>query len=346
MAAKKKKKKRVRQPSAANALRSAVAALDLARVERDAARATLANLSRPSGPHHIVDRSAAWMNTTLRKVQKRLLRIPGVVGVGLGSRARDGVQTSEPCISVLVTKKLTPDQLQAQSLRKIQKFIRVGRRVLPLDVVELGQLERQVAVGDDIGPANANHAGTLGVVARDTGNGSAVAVTAMHVSGKSEVPGGGVTAIPFCTPSRATNGGGVTFANLVRGTTSRIDAAKLQLATHQPPGGMIPGLGPIAGWRPLVFPGDLRTTVFMFGAVSGLQQGFIANTAVDLPAEGLESAILANISSQPGDSGSVMVDMQRFVLGFLVGTGNSQLGNLRVFCPAGLVFSELGCDIP
>ena len=285
------------------------------------------------------------MDVALRRLRKRLLAINGVVGIGLGNRVRKGVQTDEPCISVFVSRKIPLEQLRSSKRAVIPKTTRVGKRSLRIDVVELGDLQRQVLVGDDIGPAEARHAGTLGAFARDTADNASVAVTAMHVSGLADVPGDAVS-VPFCTPSRLVSTGGPIFSDVVRGTMSRIDAAKLRLHTPHPPGGFIPGLGQIAGWRPLTFPGDMRATVFMFGAVSALQQGFIANTCIDLPAEGLESAVLVNIRSSAGDSGAVMVDSQCFVLGFLVGAGSTQLGNLRVFCPAGLVFSELGCDIP
>jgi hypothetical protein len=345
-ARKKNKKRRSKKTAHANALRKAAAAFVHARSKRDVARKKLASLSRPGDPHHIVDPSAAWMEKALSKARKRLLGIEGVVGVGLGNRVRKGVQTDEPCISVLVSEKIPMEKVHERNLRAIPKLTRVGKRTLAIDVVELGRLQRQVFVGADIGPAQDLHAGTLGVFARDIADDSACAVTAMHVSGLAEVPNGSVASVPFSAPSRLAGNHGPLFADLVLGTMSRIDAAKLRLHMPRPPGGTIPGFGEIAGWRPLTFPGDLRTTVFMFGAVSELQQGFIANTSIDLPGEGLESAVLVNIKSTDGDSGSAMVDSQGFVLGFLVGAGDTQLGNLRVFCPVGLVFSELGCDIP
>lgn len=334
-------------PVKATGLAAAAARLSRAIRERDAARAELARGSRPSDPCHIVDSSMVWLEKALEKERARLLAFKGVVGVGLGFRERKGTQTREPCITVLVKKKLSGIELRKRKGRALPRSKRIGKRVVGFDVVQLGRLERHVGVGGDIGPAQPLLAGTLGVFARDTGNNASVAITAMHVSGLQNVPTSAVPSVSFCAPSRFTNGAAPVFASLVRGTTSQIDAAKLQLLAPQPPGGMIPGLGPIAGWRPLTFPGDMRATVFMFGAVSGLKQGFIANTSMDLPADSLESTIIVNIPSVEGDSGAVLVDSQRFVLGFLVGAGNAALGtNLRIFCPAGLVFGLLGCDIP
>lgn len=315
--------------------------------ERDAARAELARRSRPSDPHHIVDPSLTWLENALEKERVRLLSFDGVVGVGLGFRASKGTQTHEPCITVLVKKKSSPDELRKKRHRALPRFKRIGKRTVRIDVVQLGDLEPHVRIGSDIGPVQPRLAGTLGVFARDTVNNASIAITAMHVSGLTEVPVPGVPSVDFSAPSRFANGASPVFARLVRGTKSQIDAAKLELLVSQPPGGIIPGLGPIAGWRPLTFPGDLQTTVFMFGAVSGLTQGFITNTSMDLPTDNLQSTIIVNIPSAPGDSGAVLVDSQRFVLGFLVGTGNAALGqNLRIFCPAGLVFGLLDCDIP
>ena len=333
-----RKKKKSRSPSSpVQALRAAARALKQAKAARDAAFKALARFSKP-GAYHIVDSSAAWMQVCLGKVRARLLAIEGVVGVGLGHRQRDGHPSREPCITVIVKH----DDVAS----RIPRLTRLAKRILPIDVVKFGELQRQLSIGSSIGPSNARLAGTLGVFARDVSDNSSVAITAMHVSGLSEAgPASGVS-LRFCTPSRFASNDVTDFADLVQGTMSRIDAAKLRVHSPQPVGGNIPGLGPIAGWRPLTFPGDLRTTVFLSGAMSGLQQGFIVNTAIDMPGERLESAILVNIPSVPGDSGSVLVDSQRFVVGFLVGAGNTTQGFLRIFCPAGLVFSELGCDIP
>ena len=72
------------------------------------------------------------------------------------------------------------------------------------------------------------------------------------------------------------------------------------------------------------------------------QHGVIEHPFVVLPEFGLDGAILVHISSRKGDSGAALVDQQNLVLGFLVGAS----GSLRVFCPAGMMLSRLGCDIP
>ncbi|AQT61245.1 hypothetical protein [Cellvibrio sp. PSBB023] len=336
----------IKRPRVAR-LTASAARLNRAVREGDIARAELALRSHPDSPHHIVDPSLAWLEGALEKVRPSLLSYEGVVGVGLGFRASKGTQTREPCITVFVKKKVSQDQLSKKRHRALPKFKRIDRRTIKIDVVQFGELQPHAGIGDDIGPMTSRLAGTIGLFARDTLSNVTVAITAMHVSGVREVPSPVVTSIDFSTPSRLTNGSSPLFARLIRGTMSQIDAAKLELLNPHSTGGLIPGLGPIAGWRPLTYPGDMQTTVFMFGAVSGLTQGFITNTSMDLLSDNLKSTIIVNIPSEPGDSGAVLVDSQRFVLGFLVGEGNAALGrNLRIFCPAGLVFGMLGCDIP
>jgi hypothetical protein len=140
--------------------------------------------------------------------------------------------------------------------------------------------------------------------------------------------------------------GGGELGSLRAGTMSGIDAAKIALNTQQPALTVLPRIGTVQGWRPVAFPGDQGTTVRMFGAVSQFQSGYIVNPIASIPAESLDAAILVNISSQGGDSGSALVDPEGILLGFLVGEGGTALNNLRVFTPASLVMSRLGCDIP
>lgn len=96
----------------------------------------------------------------------------------------------------------------------------------------------------------------------------------------------------------------------------------------------VPGLGLLRAWRPLVFPGDAGVAVRLAGLSSGLQYGVLASPLAHLPGWGLDPALLAHVHSAPGDSGSVLVDSDDLVLGFLVGRAMSAGGSLRVFRPA------------
>ena len=64
-----------------------------------------------------------------------------------------------------------------------------------------------------------------------------------------------------------------------------------------------------------------------------------------LPSENLEHAILVDIQTADGDSGSAIVDSENFVLGLLVGEIDIEGIVLRVFSPISLVLDILRCNI-
>jgi hypothetical protein len=322
------------------ALRAA-ANLSKARRMLASARRTLARLSVPGHPSHVVDAAWKWAHDLMEARRAKVLATPGVVGLGLGFRLRGGVPTGEPCLTIYVRRKMTRDELATAGSRPLPKAVRSGSRRLPVDIVELGELRRQVGAGDSIGPLGGGERGALGALARDLDTGDTVALTAMHVTALQQFPASGATAPRFVSPVP-----GQTFGTLRAGTMTGTDAAKIALDVQQPPATQLPGIGPITGWRPIAFPGDQGTTVRMFGAVSGFQSGYIVNPVASLPSESLNAAILVNIATQGGDSGSAIVDHQGLLLGFLVGQGGSTLNNLRVFTPASLVLATLRCDVP
>jgi hypothetical protein len=324
------------------ALRKAVADLSAANKMLADARRNLARLSGLGHPAHVVDPEWEWAEALMEERRARLLAIPGVMGVGLGFRLRGGMPTGEPCLTVYVQRKLSPEEVRAGNLPRIPKTVRSGKHRLPVDVLELGAIRRQVQAGDNIGPLSGGERGTLGALAKDLDAGDTVAVTAMHVTTLQQFPVGNTAAPRFISPVP----GGSQFATLRQGTMSGTDAAKLALDVQQPAESVLPTIGKINGWRPIAFPGDQGTMVRMFGAVSGLQSGYIVNPIASIPTESLDAAILVNIFTQGGDSGAALVDLQGFLLGFLVGEGGPALQNLRVFTPASLVFSTLRCDIP
>jgi hypothetical protein len=209
-----------------------------------------------------------------------------------------------------------------------------------VDVVQAGSLKRQAHVGASIGPVNRDARGSIGAYANDIESGATVAITAMHVSGRSDYPQAYSPQVRFCQPSR-TEAGARPFGDLIRGTTTGVDAAKVSLYSPQDAWSFLPGgIGPIRGWRPTTFPGDRGTPVSLFGAASGFQSGHIVNPSTSLPPFNLEHAIIVDINSQAGDSGCSLVDPERLILGFLVGMLTS---GLRVFSPVSLVLGKLRC---
>lgn len=69
-----------------------------------------------------------------RRHEAELLRLPNVVALGVGFRARAGQTTSEVCIVVSVSRKLPPAQLSRQQL------VPAALEGVPIDVVETGTI--------------------------------------------------------------------------------------------------------------------------------------------------------------------------------------------------------------
>lgn len=308
------------------------------------ARLQMARSTVAGDPFHVVDPRWQWAVRLLNKRRAALLTIEGVIAAELGHRLKNGVLTQEPCITVYVHKKLAREEIKRSGRKSIPKSVRDGKRRLPIDVVALGKIQRQADAGDSIGPRDELRTGTLGAFAVDEASGRTVAITAMHVSGMQEVPSPPVPAFVFCQPSRQDAPGSAVFATLMQGSMLGIDAAKLDVMAQPPPVTTFPDGRVILGWRPTSFPGDRGAVVHMCGARSGLVSGFIVNPFLSIPSWDLDAAMLVNIDSTHGDSGAALIDSSNLLLGFLVGMAE-ELGNLRIFVPAGLVFGRLGCDM-
>jgi hypothetical protein len=167
-----------------------------------------------------------------------------------------------------------------------------------------------------------------------------IGITARHVAGASRLP------VPFVVPSLRDAEQVDILGDVVRGTRRGVDAARIDIAASVKVLNFLPAIGPIRGWRPVVFPGDAGTAVRLYGATSGYLEGQIVNPSIDLPQHDLRNAIIARIPTRGGDSGAAIVDRSNLVLGFLVGLGSDMPRDLRIFSPASSVLQVLGCDIP
>lgn len=118
------------------------------------------------------------------RVQRRLFRIPGVHGVGIGAKVVGGKRTNESALTVFVVEKKPEEQLLPEHL--IPKQI----DGISTDVIEMPRLtfsgfpdddkERPMLGGTMITVKNAGFAGSLGCFARDA-KGRALAITCHHV---------------------------------------------------------------------------------------------------------------------------------------------------------------------
>jgi hypothetical protein len=251
------------------------------------------------------------------------------------------METPERCVAVLVEKKVQSGKLRGRR-RAIPRTLRLddGTEV-PTDVVETGEFRPKADPGSSIAPRGApGENGTLGTFAVDLFTGAPMALTSMHLlHGVREYPGTPPSAQEFFFSTPA---GAAPLGRLVQGTRTGVDAAKIAVESGQVTRDL-PGIGRIAGWRPIDVEADRTISVSMRGAMSGVLHGRIRFPLTFVKGlETLGQCIVAAIPAANGDSGAALVDSSRFVLGLLVGGGEV----LNAFSPIGDVLSTLSCDIP
>ena len=274
-----------------------------------------------------------------RKAELRAL--PNVVGFGPGYRRRDTITGGEHCLVLYVRRKLNPDQLRDRGSAALPTSMSADDgTTVPTDVVEFGSLRRQVGAGGAVGPVRSKSYGTVGAFAEDLVFRSRVAVTAMHVTGLDEPCD---PPLQLMSPPWGQDGAAV-FGTLLRGTRMQTDAASIAIPDGASVTNQLPGIGMIAGWRPIDLTVDYNAPVQLYGATSGFRRGVIVEPMIHLPQYDLESALLVDIDTRDGDSGAALLDASNLLIGFLVGRARV-LDGLRVFTPASLVFTLLSCEL-
>jgi hypothetical protein len=332
-----------------NAVRASVGEaaerLSYAKAEISAARRQLAKAPPDLNQRIHLDRRWSRLYRILEDNRDKLLGYPGVVGLALGHRRRKGVETDEPCIIVLTSRKLLPATLKRSSRKPLPRSIAGGGGArVPIDVVDFGHLKPHAQGGDSLGPVHTSEKATIGLFATDDRTGRPVALTAMHATNLQEFPPG--PTVDFSSPSEADSSSPRFLGTLLQGTRTDLDAAKISVASGNAPSSSIKGIGPVIGARSLALPGDEGTAVRMFGAESGFRTGRITIPfAIIHDGEmDLNPAILVEIATEAGDSGAVIVDNSNIALGFLVGIP-SRFPQWRAFSPAKLVLQRLSCSL-
>jgi len=326
--------------------REAAHAVATAKRQLSAARDQLANAPVREMPPVIVDADWKDLEVAMESNRERLLSFRGVVGFGLAPRICGGLETDEPAVVVYVRRK--------QALTELDPGLRLPKEIegprgqrVPLDVVEVGALKRQLLCGASIGHAAAalrKRWATVGLIARDDFTGQPVAITAMHLTGlKGDFPPG--TPVKFVTPD-ASRPGSRPLGVLLKGTRRGVDAAKVSIldpsGVPSPP--FVEGIGEVKGTRVLSHPGDRRMPVQLFGARSGYREGIVDTPLTELPKFGLGKCILISTACKEGDSGAAVLDMERRVIGTLVGALRSR-PHIHVVNPIGAVLNALNCSL-
>lgn len=272
-----------------------------------------------------------------------LLAAPDAMGVGAGLRRRGGCVGAEPCVTVFVRRKRSPAALRRAGARPLPERLEVpGRGSVPMDVVEAGSLRRNLACGARVGSGALERGGrwgTLGMVARELGSGRAVAITAMHLTGRDSHPPGDPLA--FAAVDRMGEEP-VLLGTLLGGTLRGVDAAKISIDAPARVSDFLPGVGFLGRPRALTHR-DVRSPVHLYGARSRYQAGFVTGLGADFPGEGLAGAFLVAMRCGRGDSGAVCCDLDGSVLGLHVGSLRAA-PETQVFCPIVKVLEALGCE--
>lgn len=320
--------------------REAARRIHRARKELAAARRALAEAPRPRrAPHSLFVGEWQAANAALERNRGVFAKIPGVIGHGLGHRVKNGVETDEPCVVVFVRKKKALADLKREGSPRVPRSLAQAKKRIATDVVEMALLVRQAGPQSIAVPGSGDF-GTIGAVGTDLDSPKPMAITAMHVSGLPSLDiASGDQPVAMVSPST----GGV-VGQLVRGTTTGVDAAKIVFDDTT---GLAPPLQMI-GSRPVS--NDVGISVRLFGAASQkILTGTISYLNVNLEdgGESLVNAIIASIATVHGDSGAGLVDNAGYLLGILFGEAPAALpSDLRVFSPASAVMSYLRCSIP
>lgn len=321
----------------------ATAALERAQRAVDKARRDLA-LATPTGaPGILHDPRFAAAERALARHSGRLLRTAGVVGAGVGCPRVDGKRDqSTESVSVFVSRKLSRAALSRRAVPMIPATLLDGKgHKVRTDVIEAGRLVRQWYPGGGLGPGRIRKLGSLGTYALDSATGQLLALSAMHITGRSQVPAG--ADLSAVSPP-AGEVGSRRFGAASRGMLSGVDAVAFRPELAVPDPYSLGRYGRIRGWRPVNNPQDDDLPVMMFGHVSGVQFGRIAEPNLPLPADDLIGTFGVSIHSQLGDSGAALIDGSGYVLGLLVGMVPKS--GIRIFSSIGTILSALNCYIP
>jgi len=296
-----------------------------------------------------------------KKHQKLLFDLTQVVGIGHGFKEVQGVETDQPAIIVFVQKKLPIEQLKRKDV--IPKHI----KGIPTDVIEVGHLrafsdsptELVIKTTERIRPAppgvSIGHyritAGTLGAIVYDSKS-QPLILSNNHVLANSSngrdykakindpiLQPGPIDIQALRTPRVASSlASDNILAKLTKfvplkgsNKTNQVDCALARPLSNDMVIPEIRGLGAVKGIRTPV----LGTIVKKSGRTSGVTTGKIKATNVAAKVDygsgrilKFENQILTTAMSEPGDSGSLILDDSNYAIGLLfAGSSSSTLAN-------------------
>ncbi|WP_050766606.1 hypothetical protein [Janibacter sp. HTCC2649] len=329
--------------------------------------------------HELAAQRAA-IRPVKESIEDELLAKAGVVAVDIAEKVTDGKKTGEQSIVVFVEQKKPTSKLsKAATIPKEIDGIKTDVQEL---VIELQPAYRQLVDGElqvdpadyptlaggiGIGPrrsvflsppdvpapGNYVFVGTLGAMVRDRATGATMALTNFHVACVNNTWSVGDRQVQ---PSLV-DGGAPTgeFGSLTRATLSEnVDGSVITVDAAQPWTATVTGVGDVAGSTPATVGMAVqkrgRTTEHTFGTVASTDFTVTINYGSDVGSHTLRHQIRIDTDtarnprfSDHGDSGSVVLDNSRNVVGLLFAGSND--GSMTFANPVQAVLDELGVDL-
>lgn len=313
-------------------------------------------------------------------VEDELIAKPGVVAVDIAEKETDGKKTGELSIVVFVEEKKPTSKLskgaaipqeidgiktdvQELTIELQPAYRQVEDAELFVDPADYPTLAGGISIGprrsvflsppDVPAPGNYVFVGTLGAMVRDRASGATMALTNFHVACVNNTWTVGDRMVQ---PSLV-DGGAPTgeFGSLTRAVLSdNIDGAVITVDAAEPWTATVTGVGDINGSTPATVGMAVqkrgRTTEHTFGTVQSTDFTVNVNYGSDVGPRTLRHQIRIDTDtsrnprfSNSGDSGSVVLDMSRNVVGLLF--AGSTDGSMTFANPIQVALDELGVDL-
>ncbi|HRO95302.1 hypothetical protein [Citricoccus sp.] len=331
--------------------------------------------------HSITQKELAAIKPVKEAIEDDLLARPGVVGVDIGEKVSHGKKTGEPSILVFVehkkpVKALPPEEVVPPEVDGVKTDVQemvielqAARQLLvPAQQVDPAAYPRLVG-GISMGPARSVRmeppevaeageyvfVGTLGAMVRDRASGAALAMTNFHVAC---VDDGWAAGDRMVQPGRPDGGDAATqqFGSLTRAVLSEnTDGAVVTVDEGTEWDNAVIDIGDVAGSAEasigMAVQKRGRTTQHTFGTVASGEATLSLDYGDGLGTRTLrhQVRILTDTARSPrfsegGDSGSVVMDMDRNVVGLLF--AGSTDGSTTFANPIAAALDELGAELP
>jgi len=313
------------------------------------------------------------------RVEDALIAQPGVVAVDIGHKVSKGVSTGELSIVVYVDTKKPKSALPKDQVIPVEiDGIKTDVKELTIELQPARELADSSAFVDatvyptltggiSMGPVRSIHldppdvttsgqyvfSGTLGALVRDRASGATMALTNFHVACLNN---SWTTGDRMVQPSIPDGGGSaVQFGSLARGSlTDQVDAAVITLDVGKAWEPTIRDIGNVAGPATAIVGEPVRkrgrTTELTFGGIASTDFTASINYGGVIGMRTLKHQLRINTDmtksprfSDHGDSGSMVVNASRHVVGLLFAGSND--GSMTFANPIATALDTMGVDL-